>query len=372
MKKLLTLIILLTAAFGKPKALHLTFHQGCAGEITELADKLGFEVDTWNVLDKKSKRLHPNIEGFELYTMTHNYAKTIFTRHKETFESYDLIITSDIAPLSRIFLQNNWKKPLLIWVCNRFDMNAWQRNSKGFPDQEYLDLFASAKDLDNVEIVGYTNYEKYHAEKNRGIASIQKIIPPTGLNGTSSDHRPIPINIDKKNLFFVRNYINERLSDLMTTLHEHQIENYFGAYAGSDDLADFKGMIHIPCVMGNFHLWENLRHGLIHFIPSKEFFTKLYIHGEIEFWDWTSPYSRNNHIPLEEVFAFCDWYNPKVAPNIVYFDSFLHLQQLIDTIDYESMRAQIKNWHKGHVEYCLNEWKPIFRKLFSNVEYDCK
>ena len=59
--------------------------------------------------------------GNAVYNIGHQRAETVWNRHKDYFDKFDVIVTSDTAPLSRIFLQNGWRKPLIIWVCNRFD-----------------------------------------------------------------------------------------------------------------------------------------------------------------------------------------------------------------------------------------------------------
>jgi hypothetical protein len=359
-------ILFLTVAifgFATPKVLHITFHRGCAGEVESLCDHFGFDVDTWLLSEQKSGEFDPESSYKKCYIMTHERADRIFKAHKDKFESYDMIITSDIAPLSRVFLQSNWKKPLIVWVCNRFDINVFHNRAEKFPDEEYLSLFNEAQYLENVEVVGYTNYEKRHAELNRGITSIQKIIPPTGINENSSARKGIPKGLDKASQVFVRNYINEGNADLLGELSAHGIKYHCGPYAGSKDLKDFKGMVHIPVVMGNFHLWENLKQGIIHFIPSRKFYKELYTDGPITFWDWSKPTNRINNIPAEEIFNYCDWYNEKLSPLFVFFDSYDHLKEQIETTNYEEKRNTIRQWHKDHVDHCLIEWTKVFDKL---------
>ena len=363
MKTIFILINLFTLAFARPKVLHLTFHEGCAGEVAYLCKMFDLELDTWNILQQPNGFLDPIAPAKSNYLMLHDKAERIFQKHKETFESYDLIITSDISPLSRIFLQNNWKKPLLIWVCNRFDINTRCSGFKEFPDAEYLKLFQEAGNLENVEIVGYANFEKVHAEKNRAITSIKTTIPPTGMSEVTKGYHKIPEHLKKEDHFFVRNYINEKSLALTRKLKELGMDCYCGTYAGSVDLKDFKGMIHVPGVMGNFHLWENIHQGIIHFIPSKTFYETLYTSRKIKLWDWCNPTSRTSYLPIDEVFANCDWYNEKLSPLFIFFDSFEDLKQKTEEIDYTTKKEAIISWHRKHVLYCLESWAPIFNRL---------
>ncbi|MCH9622007.1 MAG: hypothetical protein S4CHLAM20_14410 [Chlamydiia bacterium] len=357
-------ILCFVFAFSKPKVLHITFHpSGCPGEIKALSKHFDFDLTTWIIPNQKYGDLDPSSYPMDNYMMTHEKADRIFKKHKETFESFDLIITSDVAPLSRIFLQNNWQKPLIVWVCNRFDLCVIKRKHKIFPDPEYYELFENAKNFDNIAIIGYTNYERVHAFKNKNITSIKETIPPTGLNEDFSSKKAIKKRLDKENRFFVRRYINEKNYGILQKLEKINIQYYCGPYAGSQDLKDFKGMIHIPIVMSNFFLWENLKQGIIHFIPSKKFYKELYETKAIQFWDWTKAGSWWSFIPTDEIFENSDWYNDKLAPYIVYFDSMEHLKQLTEEIDFEAKRKDIKAFHKRHVDYCLSKWDEVFKRL---------
>lgn len=364
MKKIFLLLVVPLLIVAKPKALHLTFHRGTEGEVKFLCKHLGIELDSWYLLAQKGGFLDGKSRAAYNYVMTHDRAQRIFNKHYEKFKEYDLIITSDIAPLSRIFLQNNWKKPLLVWVCNRFDMNPL-RTGNQFPDKEYLELFQNAKDLNNVEIIGYTKYEKFHAEEHKNVTSISETITPTGLNDFNPGYNAVPKKIFKPTTFFIRNYINERRINLGGILNSLGIDYYTGSFAGSNDLKDFMGMIHIPVVMGNLQLWENLSQGIVHFIPSPKFYKKLYSSGRIQFWDWTNPSTTTTYIPAQEIFDYCDWYDESIKELMVYFDSFEELPRLIRETNFKKKREAIKEWHKGHAERCLDAWKPIFNRLLS-------
>lgn len=105
------------------KILHVSFHKGCIGDINNVARLLSLDISVmkadWD------------------YLITHDRAAAIWDKYKEYFNTFDIILTSDTAPLSRIFLQNNYSGKLIIWICNRFDYP----NRDGFPDSEYFSLW---------------------------------------------------------------------------------------------------------------------------------------------------------------------------------------------------------------------------------------
>jgi hypothetical protein len=60
-------------------------------------------------------------------------------------QAYDVVITSDTAPISRVFLEaQRWEdKSLIVWVCNRFDYSH-RPAAHGFPDATFYRLMQVA------------------------------------------------------------------------------------------------------------------------------------------------------------------------------------------------------------------------------------
>ena len=101
------------------KLLHITFHKGCELDIEYAFTTIGHEIQTMYFNDGET-------EGGELYKITHDRAQKCWNKHKDYFDTFDGIITSDTCPTCRPFLQNNWSKLLIIWVCNRFYYETYQ------------------------------------------------------------------------------------------------------------------------------------------------------------------------------------------------------------------------------------------------------
>ncbi len=354
--------------FATPKALHITFHAGCADEITALCKEFDIKLDTWLIPSLPNDFLTGN-KNSRPYILSDEIAKKIFKAHKKTFNQYDLIITSDIAPLSRIFLQNHFEKPLLIWVCNRFDINAHRSGSKVFPDQNYYTVFNSAANMPNVEVIGYTPYEKYYAEKYRNIHVITETISPIGLSNSHNGlYKSSPTSIYKKSTVFIRDYFNEKRVGLPTILNKLNIKTYCGPYDGASDIKNFKAMVHIPLVMSNLFLWENLSEGVVHFIPSKKFYAEQY-KREFIFFDWTKSNHVVNNLSVEEIFTYCEWYREDLVPLFVFFDSYEEIPHLLETTDFAAKREAILLWHSRHKEETLEKWRKVFSRLLNREHY---
>ncbi len=348
--------------FASQKALHITFHAGCAGEISAVCNHFAIELDTW-LLPSLPNHFLTGLKDTTPYIFSKDKASQIYKLHKNTFDAYDMIITSDIAPLSRIFLQNHWEKPLLIWVCNRFDINVHRSGNKVFPDDPYHQLFKSTNNMPNVEVIGFTPYEQYYAEKHKNIFAISQTISPIGLNNSHKGiYKSVPARIDKQTTVFIREYYNENNVGLSKRLTALKVKNYSGPFDGALDIKDFKAMVHLPLVMSNFFLWENLSEGIVHFIPSKQFYASQY-KKTFSFIDWTKSTNPRNNLPIHEIFDHCEWYREDLVPLFVFFDSYEEIPHLLETTDFQAKKALISTFHRDHKQRSLEKWKEVFSRL---------
>ena len=87
------------------KVLHLSFHNGCRNDIEYVCKELKLDLTFREFDDGMSV-------GNDKYNVTHEKAENAWKKYKNFYDKFDCIITSDTAPISRVFLQNNWKKKL--------------------------------------------------------------------------------------------------------------------------------------------------------------------------------------------------------------------------------------------------------------------
>lgn len=319
------------------KILHVTYHQGCEKSLDFVAKSLKLDLTTqianWN------------------YNIGHNRANDIWNRHKDFYEKFDVIITSDTGPLSRIFLQNSFKK-LIIWVCNRFDYTDQATNDCGFPDQEYYDLFRSAikNKNKNVKIFSYTDFEHEYARKyknmNWGEESIKPICEP---ENTENFRSAIPEYLNKKEIFFIPPYHNDTiLLNLQEKCNELGFGAYNGRYNGVQDLVPFKGIVHIPYAWSNLALFENWAVGNVYLIPSKDFLIKL---SKQPNFFWSPPFDK-------DLLKFSEWYLPEHKNLFLYFDDWAHLKYIVEHPQLIEQKKQlIKKFSNDHVTSTLEKWQ---------------
>jgi hypothetical protein len=315
--------------------LHVTFHQGCKINLDYVAQSLGFNLTTqradWN------------------YNIGSNRANEIWNKYKDYYNSFDAIVTSDTAPLSRIFLQNNYSKKLIVWVCNRFDYCDMSTNDCAFPDQSYYQLIRDSINKNNVKFFSYTKFEHEYAQKYRGINWGNETIKPCAFY----DDTP-PVNfalsgIDKESTFFIPPYHNDTIfMNLKSKCDQLGIRAYAGRYNGPLDLMNIKGIIHIPYAWSNLALFENWSMGNVYFVPSKDFLINL-AHQNNFFW---SPPFPLDHIESSE------WYLPEHKDLFIYFNDWNHLKTLSNDNDLiNSKKTKVLNYSKIHTNEMLNKWK---------------
>lgn len=335
------------------KVLHLSFHRGCINDFEYVAQQLSLDLTSVFILEQPSRWLDGETTGNAIYNIGHIRAEKIWNKHKDFFQQFDAIITSDIAPLSRIFLQNGWKKPLIIWICNRFDYYDGASLDCRFPDPEYYELFRNALHQLNVTVVAYTSFEHFYAQQKNvytGTLTIKPCAAPNNIVKQSS----IPNTVNKSETFFIPQYHNDTLfCDLEKICHNLGIPAYRGRYNGPGDLKDFKGIIHIPYAWSNLALFENLQNGMPYFIPSPKFLLEL--SKQPNFWFQSKEVIRSM-LPLSE------WYCQENRLSMTYFDSWEDLIKKIHATDFSALKKRIQICGEIHRKNMLARWKSVFEK----------
>lgn len=353
---LVPMLMFFSTISAQLKVLHLSFHRGCISDFTYVAKQLDLDLTSIFIHDLPTFWWDETIAGGSaLYSVGHDRAQRIWEKHKDFFNQFDLILTSDTAPLSRIFLQNNWKKPLIIWVCNRFDYCDEASKDCHFPDPEYYQLFRDAVHRENVRIIAYTPFEHYYA-RLKGVNTGTQTIKPCAKPKNSLEKSSIPGNVNKSESFFIPPYHNDtiflNLAEVCTNLG---IPVYNGRYAGPGDLKDFKGIIHIPYAWSNLALFENLQNGVPYFIPSRRFMLELSTQNNF-FFNMLSP----------ETIDYSEWYLPENSDAFIYFDSWADLAVKIQNTNFAEVKERSQRFAEKNHETMLSQWRDLFMKLCPN------
>lgn len=316
------------------KILHITYHNGCKMTFDFVARSLGHEVITqfpdWN------------------YNIGHDRAIEIWNKHKDYYNEFDLIITSDTCPLARIFLQNNFAGKLIIWICNRFDYADMASLDCNFPDQEYYNIMRSATLRHNTKVFSYTKFEYEYAQKYKNVNLGTNIIKPCAFVSEENISTAFPPEIDKSNTFFIPSYHNDTIfMNLKEKCNQLNINSYSGRYNGPLDLKGVKAIIHIPYGWSNLALFENWSIGNTYIIPSKEFILQLA--KQHNFW-WQDSYAI-------DLISSSEWYLPEHENLFIYFNDWNHLKILCQNNDLINYKKQFAlKFSEEHTTKTLNQW----------------
>lgn len=331
------------------KVLHITFHEGCKKDFEDVAQALNLDLTSWFVQSLPRDFWEGFSSGNEIYNVSHARAARVWDRHSEFFDQFDAIVTSDTAPLSRIFLQHNWQKPLIVWVCNRFDYRHGSGGEDRFPDREYYDLIQKAAEMPNVRIISYTPFEHEYARR-KGINFGDRTIKPLGKK--EQDERAqsfIPDHIIKEEALFVFPRLSPgQINQVTQACAQKDITALSGTYNGPEDLKGFKGVLFFPYAFSNLALFENLQRGIIHFVPTQRFlaqlgFIRAGMHGNL---DW------------------CEWYFDLYKDYLIFFDSWHELKIKVQNCNYDYLRQKIRVFGQEHRNSMIAEWQKLFEELF--------
>jgi hypothetical protein len=274
------------------KILHLTFHIGTANAIQSVLDLPGIDLTT--------KIVTSGDDGY-FYNMTKERAYEAWEEHKDFYNTFDVIITSDTAPLSRIFLQNGFKGKVIVYICNRFDYGD-TKDPKVFPDKEYYELMKWSATEKNVWIVANNIFESVYAMSKGTV--VHTIINPVS--------KPY-YNSSSKEGYYIPTYLNDSMLKLHFICLEKGIQVWTGRYKDKDALAHFKAVIHLPYTWNSIALWDALSCGVAYYVPTQGFLLELLKIKDYWFQDmhW-----------CKENLGLCEFYREKNSKFIKYFNSF--------------------------------------------------
>ena len=332
------------------KFLHLTFQIGYELEIEYVFKKLGHEITSMKFDDGNTR---PNSIP---YQVTHKRGQEFWEKSKHYFNTFDGIITSDTCPISRTFLQNNWSKLLIIWVCNRFDYGIES-------DTEFFNLIRSVKDRKNVYIFGNTFIENIYSVNVKNIDIGNFIIKPLGKNKIS-DFMYKTYSDDEPDVFYVPPFQNETvLLNLSEKLESLGIENKCAKFENHiSELLGYKGIICIPYAWSTIEFFERLQLGLVTFIPTERFLIELFNQGK--YW-FQPPF----HIDHPELLQVSEWYTVEYKDFMVYFDSWDDLKMKIKNTNYKEKTKTILNYAKLHEKETLERWNHVLNDYLQTTQF---
>jgi len=330
--------------------LHISHHIGCFRDQQFVLNELGFEVTNHKFYD-------------QVFTITQDVANDFWNNHKDQLNSFDYILTSDTAPLSRIFLENQeeFKSKLVIWVCNRFDYRMES-------EPRFYELFSKAEENPNIKIVPYSFFEKVWCQNKGTEIMNREHIPPCGINLLKHEEN-IPVTSyfddmygEKQDLpdadVIVPIYHNDNnFFQMAEFLRKRGIEVYNGGFRSVDQLQKYKAFVHMPDAFSKFLCFELIHANIPVILPSKQFLFKLSKRPNYFFNIWGSG---GADMLLEEWIDWCEWYDTNLNDCRFYFDSFEDIPEIIKSIDRDKLKENFDKSSKYLYNKSMDKWKNFY------------
>jgi len=328
------------------KVLHISHHIGCFRDQQYVMERLGFQVTNYKFTDN-------------VFTITKEIADEFWYANVDVFNSFDYILISDTAPLSRTFLQHidELSAKLVIWICNRFDYGMQA-------EPEYYTLFKSATHHKNVKIVPSTFFEKVWCLKN-GIDILNtEVINPLGKHSNDD-------NIPKSNVFsemygdykelpdadvivpFYRN--DTHFFKLADYLQSKNLSVYNGTFHTVDQLKKYSAFVTLPDTFCKWFSFEAIHNNIPVVLPSKRLLSKLCKVPDYLFN--VTGYGGAEQL-TEDVISLSEWYNPKFNSCRYYFDDVIQIPDIISEI--KNTTPEFSNVSAAHENNILNKWIRLY------------
>lgn len=336
------------------KVLHLSHHYGCLKDHQYVCEKLNIDVETrfsiWNQIIPR-----------DTYNISKDYANKIWNDNCDYFNSFDYIITSDTAPLSRIFLQNmdKMKPNLIVWVCNRFDYNM-----NG--DSEYYSLFKAATKWDRVKIIPYTEFERIWATQF-DINITEEVIRPIGMTskglltgeensdivGFGGDYESIS---DPGDVLISRYHNDTLFQDSKKLFESYNLKATVCKYRGREELKNLGNLYNaffiLPEQYSKLVAFELMHFRIPVILPSESLI--LHLSRFPNYWFGSGLY--------KETVNVCEWYNEYYDKFAVYIDDFSEIPDAYQTIvEHKTKICDImEECSLIHQQKTLEQWRKVY------------
>jgi hypothetical protein len=335
------------------KVLHLSHHYGCLKDHQYICSNLGLELESvyshWDTVLPKG-----------CYGLASEQANEIWNKNEDYFKSFDYIITSDTAPLSRIILQNidNFSGKLIVWICNRFDYNIeW--------DSSYYELIKKYSNHEKVKLIPYTEFEKVWLNRFN-IDTKYETIKPIGLviSEPLSKEEQYSIGFDgdyEMSLgggdVLVSRYHNDNIFQSSKSICESfgLVANH-AKYRGSVELEMlsklYQCFLIFPDAYSKFTAFELMQLKMPVILPSENLLLKLYKKPNYFFSTGITP----------NTVKYCEWYNEYYEKFAVYFEDLDGIPDAVQMVkDHKDEIYDIMNTiSKIHTEKTLNQWREVY------------
>ena len=352
------------------KFFNLDLHISVIGDIKHILENLGHSVESWSisghahVMGKKVK----DVEIINQHTwrnLTPELADKFYERYKNELDGYDGFIVTHTPCFSMLYEKFN--KPIIVVASTRYedpfsnDYNQWTKFNK------YL-----KKGIDSGMIIPIANnkYDKKYVGlfTNREWTHIPSLCEYTQSKYTGINNKFLYCSKFKQ-ITKINNLVDK---DFM----------FRGGYKWQD-LADLKGIVHIPYNVSTMSIFEHYTSNIPLFFPTHRFINELrkthWRNGVLSEISWNQilgypleslitieSNDPNNMVDKDSMFYWSklsDFYDEENMPHIVHFDSFPHLNELLISSKLKEISEAMAAHNIKRKEMVYNKWSTIVENL---------
>ncbi len=336
------------------KIFNLDLHASVVEDVKDIAKRLygnSVEITNWSISDHNHFFNKPTAQVNHINNETwKNIDMDMITRFQDEYDEFlkgfDGFLVTFSPVLAMIY--EKYEKPIIVVNACRYDQPfCWNNNTS------MLKLFNnSLKRMDESKqmiMVSNNLAEQEYLKKGSGVDSI--LIPSLCLYTNAHYSQPT-----KDNYIVFENRI---VNDIKSLPNSDKIIPRPRKYEFSE-LADYKGIIHMPYDISSMSLFEQYFSGIPLFFPEKEFYKKCVQEDKVAFIAaYNSPNKKLNNEELEEWLKNADYYNFKY---INYYNSFEDCVAKVNAFNDPDKDARLA-WIEKVKEKALKDWRNIFDSI---------
>lgn len=361
--------ILTAAEQKKLRFFNLDLHISVIADVKNIFESLGHEVTNWSISGHtwvfgKQRDLVDIVNENTWMFLNKGMCNSFYKRYEIFLNQFDAFIVTHNASFALLY--ENFEKPIIIVNSTRYENPFTDNPEKWAWLNEYL---KQGVRKNKIFIVSNNKGDQRYLKHYTGLDS--EHIPSLCLY-TNSHYRGI------RNGFILQSRDDSFKKQLPPFLIRNQ--DLPRKYEWQD-LYDFKGVVHFPYNISTMSLFEQYSANVPLFFPDKNFLRTLRhqqrseILSELSFFSVKripvpSIYGDPNNVNDESVFEFwlnsADFYDEENMPYIQYFESFEHLQHLLQSTDLQKLSDQMREHNAYRKRLIFEKWETLLQKIASS------
>lgn len=350
------------------KFFNIDLHISIIADMSKIFTELGHEVTDWSLSDhtwvfNKKRADIPMLDNRRWSNMSpKNMSDEFYQTYKNELKEYDAFIVTYPPPFSLLY--KHFDKPIIINNPIRYEWPFSFRKN----DWEYFnDYLRDGVDSGKIILVANNMFDKLYMEDyiEREVEFIPSVCDY--YNQYYNPEEDLFLYYYKGNLNELTHPKIKAKSSLYKT-HKHE------------DLMKYKGIIHIPYQVSYMSIFEQYTANIPLFVPTRKFLIELYRkgYGVLQEMSWNKcmnqpsksfisykgKFDPNNYNDLYSVYhwiQYSDFYDEEWMPYIQQFESFNHLEKLVDTVDLTQISNNMKEFNKIRQSEIYDMWDNLIK-----------